>query len=1200
MADQSESSSSSSGSSSICAQNDLLDGSSSAEKQLLSAITKAHQAISSNHTLAEVLNGLLEQLVLLTRSKFGLIDEIKQDEVTRDPYLLTHALSDVSWNEKSKAFLSRGGEFRNLDSLLGLVLSSKEVIISDDARKDKRRGGKYRAPPGHPDVIAYIGIPIFFKGEFIGMAAFANRPGGYAQSHVKALEPFLTTCAVCICSHRAHELHSQMQLQRGTFMANVSHEMRTPLNGILGMCEVLEQMGPSAEQQECIQTIAASGGELLRLVENTLQLSRMSTGAQGVTLVETDLVVLLQSCIDMVAAQAYKKNLPISLEVARHLPRKVLVDRQLLMQAVVVLLANAVKFTETGGIRLICLEESPSNRPRLVGTLEDPPVELGDINSPSNPMQHSYHTLVWDGKQENISMRITVEDTGMGIPHTHVNSVFDDFLQVDFGKTREYGGAGLGLAIAKNIARTLKGGVSCESEPGVGSRFSLFLPVTPVTKSAWGPGPIRMSACGVKSSVLTKNLDPWTTSTLQCALGKLGIQLSALDEQWSRCKSASVQGGVSQRIHSGGGSFIPLFVVGQLSAEDFSSLSLDTLGERLGDLWDEARLATGLSPDKMRCAPALLLAPLTHIAELRALLAVNCRTSPPATSTGESARGDAPCGSSQEQGAVSPDLVQEERGTLTCRRSFQRRRRNGSSEKVLSDAAAVLAPPFPFDGREFAMVGSLALPVNFSSLFVLVDHLSLAQEEAQAVLNAQCPTARAGTRSRSAIGVTFYQQTASTRRAIPTAQGQEGKREEQTAASMPMPVLQPEAASAPPQPRKGSVRGRGQLSDLRTMWRLWLLHPRSSDKTHSSSHKRPSHQVNEVGERECVREEGRENGAPLRVLGGSAAAAGGRARAELRHGGSCRHFPRGEGEGDGGRGVSSEGQPEKDSKVGAAALAASGTGRRSSHSGRRVSFSADKQQQHPTADSPKPYSPPQQSSRSRSASIALSQQTRSSPVRPRGCLRSMDQEDTPEIHMLVVDDTEINRMVAGTMIHQLGLSREADFAENGLQAVNRTTELLDLGTLRWEKGDRLVILMDVHMPQMDGMEATRQIRGLQKERGLRVEEEDEDEEEGGNPIFIFGVSASWSEEYVALASEAGMNDFLAKPLTMQKLRELLERVKSEQRISKQVLLATHTHHNAVTPSRSPGPVLNRSTSNVCDSIRRTSRQALLNSARREL
>jgi diguanylate cyclase (GGDEF)-like protein/PAS domain S-box-containing protein len=177
----------------------------SMQRHLLNAITEAQSSLSSRHSPKIIFDKLLEQLLQLTVSEYGFIGEVllNNDSI---PYLKTHAITDISWNEETKKFYQEGApdglEFRNLKTLFGHVIVNKEIVISNDPQHDKRSGG---LPEGHPPLNSFLGLPFYDGNELIGMVGIANRIGGYSEEIVTMLHPFLITCGSLLLTLKSEQ-----------------------------------------------------------------------------------------------------------------------------------------------------------------------------------------------------------------------------------------------------------------------------------------------------------------------------------------------------------------------------------------------------------------------------------------------------------------------------------------------------------------------------------------------------------------------------------------------------------------------------------------------------------------------------------------------------------------------------------------------------------------------------------------------------------------------------------------------------------------------------------------------------------------------------------------------------------------------------------------------------------------------------------
>jgi len=238
---------------------------------------------------------------------------------------------------------------------------------------------------------------------------------------------------------------------KSNFLATVSHELRTPLTSVIGYSEMLLAglAGEiNSEQQEYVKTILEKGESLLRMISSILDLSRIE--ARGVQLDRrpTNIADLVQSALESIVPNSFKKRLRLETEIAPSLG-KVVVDPDKVRQCVINLLSNAVKFTPEDGrisVRAAHAERAPAN---------------------AGPFGAAGY------------FQISVEDSGIGIPEALQPKVFESFFQADSSAAREYGGAGLGLSIVKSYVEAHGGEVSLQSTMGVGSRFTLVLPIEP-------------------------------------------------------------------------------------------------------------------------------------------------------------------------------------------------------------------------------------------------------------------------------------------------------------------------------------------------------------------------------------------------------------------------------------------------------------------------------------------------------------------------------------------------------------------------------------------------------------------------------------------------------------------------------------------------------------------------------------------------
>jgi len=237
---------------------------------------------------------------------------------------------------------------------------------------------------------------------------------------------------------------------KSEFYANMSHELRTPLNSLLLLSRLLadnpdENLTP--RQIEFASTIHGAGSDLLRLIDDILDLSKIEAGRVDVDAAPVELAGVCTDIEQAFGQLAEVKGLELRIEAADDLPASITTDGQRLAQILRNLLANAIKFTDTGQ------------------------VELQITQAPTGTM-HGVPSL--DGARAVIAF--AVRDTGIGIPHGKLGMIFEAFQQADGTTSRKYGGTGLGLSISKELARMLGGRIEVASDVGTGSVFTLLLP----------------------------------------------------------------------------------------------------------------------------------------------------------------------------------------------------------------------------------------------------------------------------------------------------------------------------------------------------------------------------------------------------------------------------------------------------------------------------------------------------------------------------------------------------------------------------------------------------------------------------------------------------------------------------------------------------------------------------------------------------
>jgi PAS domain S-box-containing protein len=256
--------------------------------------------------------------------------------------------------------------------------------------------------------------------------------------HKEGLEGFILDCRDI--TQRKEDAEELMKLQKTKeqFLANISHEIRTPINGIAGMADLLGQNANAAEHETYLNAIRHSAENLKLIINDILDLAAIESGKLKFEKIGFNLSDLVPSLISTFAYQAKEKNITLDYTIEKKLNRILIGDPVRLNQVLINLISNAVKFTHSGSINVSCSTE------RL--------------------------------QKDTCWVRFEITDTGIGIPSEKLNTIFESFSQADASVTRKYGGSGLGLTIVKQLVELQNGKITVRSEENAGSTFIVLIP----------------------------------------------------------------------------------------------------------------------------------------------------------------------------------------------------------------------------------------------------------------------------------------------------------------------------------------------------------------------------------------------------------------------------------------------------------------------------------------------------------------------------------------------------------------------------------------------------------------------------------------------------------------------------------------------------------------------------------------------------
>jgi len=310
----------------------------------------------------------------------------------------------------------------------------------------------------------FLSVPLRPAGQgSIGLILLADADSDYVERTVRAVARLVVLFEMAatrrwveeelISAKRRAEAASEAKTQ---FLANISHELRTPINGILGMAQLAVLEGGTEGQMEYWHTVRDSTDRLVEIVDNLLELANVESGSLSPMLREFGLRRLLDSMRNTFAVRAGLAGLTFDLDVDASLPDKLLGDPFRLRQILSNLIDNAIRFTPTGGIV----------------------VRVRRFDAAAQPV-HTRRVFV-SGDFSGLSLVISVADTGIGIAPDKQSAIFESFTLAEDYLTKRYGGTGMGLSIARRLAELLGGSIWVESQPGYGSTFYLTVPLWPV------------------------------------------------------------------------------------------------------------------------------------------------------------------------------------------------------------------------------------------------------------------------------------------------------------------------------------------------------------------------------------------------------------------------------------------------------------------------------------------------------------------------------------------------------------------------------------------------------------------------------------------------------------------------------------------------------------------------------------------------
>ena len=402
-------------------------------------------------TVREFLDQALDEALRLTRSKMGYI--YYYDGQTRRFTLYAWSRAVAGLCRVSEAPVQY--ELDDTGLWGEAVRQAKPIIVNDYQGENPLKKG---LPEGHVRLFRFLTVPVFNGESIVAVAGVANKDQEYGGADASHLSLLMEAAWKETERIRAEEALREAKIKaesaamaKSQFLASMSHEIRTPLGGVLAMLQVLENGELDPEQRECVTMASQAGRNLLVILNDILDLSKIEAGRMEIFEEPFCLKDLAESVWAMFTPQAREKGLNLSCQVHPELPVTVLGDAPRLRQILFNLLGNAVKFTPAGSV---ALEVYPHHGPH-------------------------------PGRgRESARLCFRVSDTGIGIPAAKLNAVFEPFIQADGALSRGYQGTGLGLAMVKRLVELMGGTVDLCSTEGQGTTATFAVPLKPAQAAA--------------------------------------------------------------------------------------------------------------------------------------------------------------------------------------------------------------------------------------------------------------------------------------------------------------------------------------------------------------------------------------------------------------------------------------------------------------------------------------------------------------------------------------------------------------------------------------------------------------------------------------------------------------------------------------------------------------------------------------------